>query len=225
MRVAPSARGRGVGEAIVEAAFDWAADRGATVMRNLVFSWNGAGLAHSRATGFEPVTEFRWAHPEPADDAEPSLSVAGSPGVAWRCWQSSRANRRLRGLGLALDEAWAVVELTRGLLERAADETTVLAVQDADGTRGATYRARTVEREAEDGTAETWAEYGVACWSGSEACRALFDAVAADAAAVGADRTRVLVPETARHVSDAALARADIAEHGDFLLAKDLTTR
>lgn len=225
MRVDPDARGAGVGVALTHAAFDWAADRGAAVMRNLVFAWNTAGLGLSRAAGFEPVTEFRWAHPEPDPDADPSLAVRDDFDAAWTCWQSSRAARRLRGLGLDLEETWAVVELTRDLLGRADEETRVLALQDEDGTQAATYRTRTVEREREGGGTETWAEYGAGCWTDADACRALFDAVGADAAAVGADRTRVVVPETARHVSDAALARADLSDHGDFVTAADLTVR
>ncbi|MFB6170919.1 MAG: N-acetyltransferase family protein [Haloarculaceae archaeon] len=225
MRVAGDARNQGVGAALTGAAFDWAAAQGATVMRNLVFSWNGAGLGLSRAAGFEPVTEFRWAFPRPSSGAEPALSVSDDPDAAWTCWQASRAARRLRGLGLDLDETWAVREVTRDLLARAADETRVLALQDDGGTRAATYRVRTVERETEDGERETWAEYGLGCWTDADACRALFDAVATDAAALGADRTRIVVPESARHVSDAALARADISDHSDFVTAADLTAR
>jgi hypothetical protein len=51
----------------------------------------------------------------------------------------------------------------------------------------------------------------------------LRDAIAADAAEIGADRTRVLIPETVRFVSDGASLRANIAEEPDFLLAADLT--
>lgn len=217
--------GAGVGRALTRAAFDWAADRGATVVRNLVFAGNAAGLGLSRTAGFEPVTEFRWVRPGPDPDAAPSLAVREDPDAAWTCWQSSRAARRLRGLGLDLDETWAVVELTRDLLWRADEETRVLALQDGDGTRAATYRTRVAERDREDGGTETWAEYGAACWTDADACRALFDAVAADAAALGADRTRVVVPETARHVSDAALARAGLSDHADFVTAADLTAR
>lgn len=225
MRVDPDVRGAGVGEALTHAAFDWAVERGATVMRNLVFSWNDAGLGLSRAAGFEPVTEFRWAHPRPGPAADPSLAIREDPAAAWTCWQSSRAARLLYGLGLDLEETWAVVELTRDLLVRAGEETRVLALGDEAGTRAMTYRTRIVERETEGGETETWAEYGIGCWTDADACRALFAAIAADAAELGADRTRIVVPETARHVSDAALARAGLSEHGDFVMAADLTAR
>lgn len=101
----------------------------------------------------------------------------------------------------------------------------MLALQDEAGTRATTYRTRTVERETEAGGTETWAEYGAGCWTDADACRALFAAIAADAAALGADRTRVVVPETARHVSDAALVRTDLSDYGDFVTAADLTAR
>jgi hypothetical protein len=85
------------------------------------------------------------------------------------------------------------------------------------------YRTRTVERETDDDVAETWAEYGVAAWTDHEALSELAAAVAADAAAAGADHARVLVPETPRHVSDAAYARVPFADDPDFVLARDLT--
>ena len=43
------------------------------------------------------------------------------------------------------------------------------------------------------------------------------------AAAAGADRARVLVPETPRHVSDAARARVPFVDEPDFVLERDLT--
>ena len=48
-------------------------------------------------------------------------------------------------------------------------------------------------------------------------------AIARDAAAAGADRARVLVPETPRHVSDAARARVPFVDEPDFVLERDLT--
>ena len=69
IRVDPAARGHGVGTALSEAVLDWARGRGATVCRNMVFSWNVMGLGQSRAVGFDPATEFRFAEPEPDPDA------------------------------------------------------------------------------------------------------------------------------------------------------------
>jgi hypothetical protein len=89
------------------------------------------------------------------------------------------------------------------------------------------YRSRTYERpdEDEDDDPERWAEYGAAGWADVDSARSLFGAIAADAASVGADRTRVLIPETVWHVSDAAYARVEVSEEPDFVLAADLTDR
>jgi GNAT superfamily N-acetyltransferase len=223
MRVAPDARGLGLARRLTEAVFDWAADRGATVCRNLVFSWNVQGLGTSRGIGFEPVAEFRWVHPEPDAEAasDTDHTVTDDADAAWSCWERSDANRALRGLALAPDESWAVRELTHDDLRRLADETAVYAVQeDGDGTVGMAYRAR--DYEPGDG-GERVAEYGVAAWADLPAARALFAAISRDAAAVGADRTRVLIPETARAVSDAAYAGVELGEEPDFVLEADLT--
>lgn len=118
-----------------------------------------------------------------------------------------------------------MVELIRDRLWRVDEETRVLALQNGSGTQAATYRTRVVEGDRDDGGTEMVAEYGAGCWTDADACRALFDAVAADAATLGVDRTQVVVPETARHVSDAALAHAELSDHSDFDSAGDLTTR
>ncbi|MDL5362696.1 GNAT family N-acetyltransferase [Halalkalicoccus sp. NIPERK01] len=221
MRVNPEFRGADVSKRLSYGAFDWARERGALVARNMVFSWNAVGLGQSRSVGFDPVTEFRWAHPEPNPDAEPVLETVADPAAAWRAWAEGDAREHLRGLALDADESWAVRELTRADLERAAEESSVLAVRD-DGLRGMAYRSRTYEREQE-GETERWAEYGVGSWEDLPAARALFAAIARDAAAVGADRTRVLIPETPRAVSDAAYARVGVADEPDFVLGADLT--
>lgn len=228
IRVDPTHRGAGVGRRLTEAVFDWAAGEGATVCRNLVFSWNAAGLGTSRGLGFEPATEFRWVHPGPDPDAgretatDADYRVTDRPDAAWSYWMRSGARDALRGLSLSLDESWAVQELTRDRLRRASEETRLLAVRDEGGTRGLAYRARSHEPEA-DG--DRWAEYGLAAWDDLPSARALFDAIARDAAAVGADRTRVLVPETPRHVSDAAYAGVELGSEPDFVLEADLSGR
>jgi GNAT superfamily N-acetyltransferase len=235
LRVNPEFRGRGVSVAITEDLFEWARERGATVARNMVFSWNVAGLGQSRSTGYDPATEFRWAHPEPDSDAGPDADASASgfdvtsdPRVAWRFWTASETHDRLQGLALDSEETWALSQLTLGDLRDAADDGGLFVVQD-EGTRGFAHRIREYERETgsggEDGTDETeqWVEYGVGAWEDAESADALLGTVARDAAERGADRTRVLIPEHVRHVSDAALCRVAISEEPDFVLAADLT--
>nr|WP_304446662.1 GNAT family N-acetyltransferase [Halomarina sp. PSRA2] len=224
MRVNPAFRGEGVSLALTRAVFDWAAGAGATVCRNMVFSWNVAGLGQSRAAGFAPETEFRWAHPTPDADATPAHDVVADPAAAWSYWTDSPAREHLHGLGLDTGESWALSEVTRERLRAAADEDGLFVVQD-EGTRAMAYRTRTYERPDDEGGSERWAEYGVGAWDAYEHAESLFAGVARDAARLDADRTRVLVPETARVVSDAAYARAGISDEPDFVLAADLTGR
>jgi GNAT superfamily N-acetyltransferase len=225
MRTNPDYRGQGVSVAINVGMFDWARERGATVARNMVFSWNTAGLGASRGIGFEPATEFRWANPEPDPDAAAGddYEVVADPGAAWTYWSGSDARDHLRGLALSTAESWAVDTLTRDTLEWAADETALIAVRNEGGTVGMAFRTRDYEREGDDGETTRHAEYGVGAWEDAHAARALFSAVARDAADIGADETRVLIPETARHVSDVSYVRADISEDPDFVMEVDLT--
>jgi GNAT superfamily N-acetyltransferase len=220
MRVNPDYRGEGVSTQLNDALFGWARERGATVVRNMVFSWNAAGLGGSRAVGFAPLCEFRWAHPDPDPDATlpKPYTLTADADAAWSFWRRSDAQSALAGLALDADESWAMAELTREELHRAADETKVFAIsREDDGTQAMAHRVRDYERET-DGETERWAEYGVGAWTDLGAARALFRAISADAATVGADRTRVLVPETPRHVSDAAAAHVEVGENPDFVL-------
>lgn len=221
MRVDPGVRSQGVGRQLTEASFRWARERGAVVARNLVFSWNAEALGLSRAAGFSPVTEFRWAYPEPDATVTPEATVFTDPNAGWAFWSESQANAVLHGLALDLDEAWALAQLTRARLARAADETSLLVVGDGR-TRGVTFRNRQFERDTEAGT-ERWAEYGVTAWRDPAAATALLAAISRDAGRLGADRARVLVPETARAVTDAAAARVDLSDGPDVVLAADLT--
>ena len=238
IRVDPAARGRGVGTALATAALEWARERGATVCRNMVFSWNVMGLGQSRAVGFEPATEFRFAEPEPDAGAltarsdspphAPSRIGDPDPNAAWACWTDSDARDHLRGLALDPDEPWACSELTRDRLAAAAADDRLIAVGD-DGVAGFAVRARTAERPGGDGgdadsdDPERIAEYGVAAWRDVDAAGALYAAVATDAAAVDADATRVLIPETAEHVSDTGASRVAVAAEPDFVMRADLT--
>ena len=229
MRVAPDRRGEGVAVELSRAAFEWAGDRGAAVARCMVFAWNAAGLGAARAAGFDPATEFRWAHPVPATGGATNGSTSDvDPDQVWTFWRDCEACDHLDGLALDPAEPWALSTLTRERLVDAATDGRLLAVSDDSGdVRGFTVRVRVTEYPSDDGDTEPerWAEYAVAAWSDAAAAGAVLGAVARDAAAVGADRTRVLIPEAARAVSDVALARVGMADSPDFVLAADLTER
>lgn len=222
MRVNPDYRGRNLSPELSRAAFGWARDRGAVVCRNMVFSWNVAGLGQSRSVGFDPATEFRWLQPEPDADAEPALDVVADTDAAWAYWSRSDAREHLRGLAMDDEESWACSELTRADLRDAADRDGLFAVVDG-GTRAMSALAYTYERENEEGVEETWGVYHVAAWDDTEALDALTDAVARDAADRGIDATRILIPEGVRWVSDAAATRTPVSDEPDFVLAADLT--
>ncbi|WP_306056157.1 GNAT family N-acetyltransferase [Natronococcus wangiae] len=222
MRINPDYQRQGLSGRLNEACFDWARERGATVGRIMIFSWNAASLGAARKGGFEPATEFRFAHPEPDSGVAGPDAVSSDPATAWRYWTHSDAREHLNGLGFAPEETWAVRELTRDDFAAFADETAVFAVERENGTAAASYRVRTYDRENDDGGTVTWAEYGVGAWDDVDAARSLLAAIARDAAAVGADRTRVLIPETAAYVSDASYAGAEISEEPDFAFGIDL---
>lgn len=222
MRVHPEYRGQEIGTSLTNAAFRWAHNQGATVARNIVFSWNTGGLALSRTVGFQPVTEFRWVYPDLSTDQSVAASIEGDPDSAWAYWARSDTKPSLRGLCLDRDETWALSELTREDLAWAADETSLLVLQD-NGTRGMTYRTRVVERDTTNGP-ESLAEYGVAAWPDLDAARSLFTAISRDAAQLNVDRVRVLIPETTQYVSDATAAGCEIADGPDFVFEADLTT-
>ncbi|WP_247731297.1 GNAT family N-acetyltransferase [Halovivax limisalsi] len=223
MRVNPDYQRQGISRRLNEACFDWAAARGATVGRLMTFSWNVAALGAARAGGFGPETEFRFARPEPDPDADGPHAVSADPDAAWRFWTASDARTHLRGLAMDPEESWAARELTRADLETLADETAVFAVEGEGGVSGMAYRSRAYDRETDDGETVRWAEYGVGAWADVPAAKSLLAAVARDAAAIGADETRVLIPETARAVSDASYAGADLSDEPDFVLGIDLT--
>lgn len=222
MRINPDYRGRGLSPKLSEAMFRWTRDRGAAVCRNMVFSWNVAGLGQSRAVGFEPTTEFRWAQPDPDPDATPTLDVTADPAAAWAWWSASDARTHLRGLAMDANESWAVSELRRERLREAADDDRLFVANDG-GTRGFSYRAYDYEREADGGETEAWGVYGVGAWETTDAARAVLRAVARDAGERGYDNTRVLIPEGAGPVSDVAAARTSVSDEPDFVMRADLT--
>ncbi len=221
MRVAPTHRGQGIADRLSRTALAWAREQGATVCRNMVFSWNVAGLGHSRDVGFDPGTEFRYAMPEPDADAEPSMDVVADPAAAWSFWTDSDARTVLSGLALDFGESWAASELRRGDLRRAADEDALFVVQDG-GTCGLSLRARTSEWEIDEGVRKR-ATYAVGAWNSPAASEAVMAAVARDAAEIDADVVRVFVPEGVRWVSDLAAVRCPISDEPDFVMQADLT--
>ncbi|MBS3760677.1 GNAT family N-acetyltransferase [Halodesulfurarchaeum sp.] len=219
LRVDPAHRNKGVGETLIHAAFDWAKSAGATVGRAMVFSWNVMGLGLTRAAGFEPGVEFRWAHPEP-DSTGVETTAGTAPRRAWSFWQQSGEREAVGGLGLDSEVPWALSELTVSDFEATAQTETVLTVE-RDRVVAMAPRTRVSDRGPGEET--TWAEYGVAAWADLAAAGDLMAAIAADAASVGADKTRVLVPETARAVTDVAAHRVELAEEPDFVVRVDLT--
>ncbi|KAB1198531.1 MULTISPECIES: GNAT family N-acetyltransferase [Haloferax] len=222
MRVAPEYREQGIATHLTHALFDWAREQGARRVRNMIFSWNVPSLANSRHVGFDPGMEFRWATPTPDADADPALAVTDDADAAWALWTESEMRTALSGLALDPTESWAVSELTRSKLHDSAADDRLFVVSD-DRVSGFTYRNRTYSREVEDEGEVTWAEYAVAAWEDTDACRALVDVIRRDAASVDADRTRVLVPEGVEWISDVSVARSDVAEQPTFVMEADLS--
>lgn len=228
IRVNPDHRERGLAKRLSDATFSFAREAGASVVRNMVFSWNVASLGLTRDAGYDPGIEFRWMNPRPDAEAESDLRVETGADAdfdaAWSFWTGSEMRTDLKGLVLDPSETWALSELTRRRLRDAAEEGRLFVVRSG-GTRGFAYRNRTYDREGDDGETTTWAEYAVGAWArdDEDAARAVVAAVSRDAASVDADRTRVLVPEGPRWVTDAAVSRADVAEQPTFVMEADLT--
>jgi len=220
MRVHPDYRRSGHGRALMESLFEWCHERGASVVRNMVFGWNAAGMGQSRAVDFEPVAACRWARPDPAADGpRPNGDFETVDDVigAWRFWTHSAARTALSGLALDTDEAWALAELSRDRLWTIAAAGRVFTVA-TDRTRGVAARIGT--RENERGTV---VDYAVGAWADTDAAVALFDAIRTDAAEVGADATRVWFPDAPQFTSDVAVARAQPSDDTVLVFAADLT--
>jgi GNAT superfamily N-acetyltransferase len=124
-RVHPGFRRRGVGSAIADALQDWAARRGAKVVRLVVEDWNDAARGQVVSLGFRPVSGWIFAtrgvgenspvpegnggkrlvapegiRPAPSAEAEPAL-------LAWASGPLDRAARGLHPVG------WTWRRLTR----------------------------------------------------------------------------------------------------------------
>jgi GNAT superfamily N-acetyltransferase len=220
LRVDPEHRNEGVGEALVHTAFEWAQEAGATVGRAMVFSWNVMGLGLTRAAGFEPGVEFRFAHPVPDSTAEVAGSVSDAPDRAWSFWHASAHRDRLQGLCLDQEVPWSLSELTRGDLRQIAASESLVTIE-RDRVVAMAPRIRVTDRGPAEDT--IWAEYGAAAWRDEAAAGDLMAAIARDAAAAGADRTRVLIPETPAAVTAVAANRFELAEEPHFIVRVDLT--
>lgn len=214
MRIHPDYRGKGISRALTYEGWDWAAERGAVVARNMVFGWNERALGAAQAVGFEPTCAFRWVHAPP--EAGATQSDPHGPGAVWQYWQGCSAREALAGLAIDPDETWALSLLRRDVLATAADEGRLLTV-GADRLDGFAVRNRTFSRNG-----EPWVEYSLAAWRDRSTAISLLDAIRADAAAVGATETRVPVPETAEGLSHAAAAGARLADTVDIVLSADL---
>ncbi|GAB3019045.1 GNAT family N-acetyltransferase [Natronobiforma cellulositropha] len=219
MRVHPDARRQGVSARLNETCFAWARERGARVGRVMIFSWNPASMAAARANGFDPVTVCRFAQPTPDADASgpAGYTVSSDADAAWECWLESDARGALAGLALAPESPWSLRELTRTDLTKAG----VLTVERDGETRAMAWRVRETERE-DDGESTTTVEYGAAAWTDEESARALFAAIARDAADRGGDEIRVLLPETATALVDAAYGGCELAEEAMVVLENPL---
>lgn len=216
LRVREDARGQGVAQRIVADLFAWAAEQGALVVRSMVFSWNQAGMGAARSMGFEPTTAFRFASPIPRTGALPDTVVRDAC-TAWHAWTTSDARSALAGLCLDDEESWAMRELHRADLQ---DEC-ALAVVD-DGLAGMALRGRCYEARSSDH--DRVQEYAASAWRDATAAETLFQAIAVDAASVGADATRVVVPEEPTFVADVGAQGIEISTEPHFVFAADLTS-
>jgi ribosomal protein S18 acetylase RimI-like enzyme len=58
MMISSAFRGRGIGRALLEAAFEWARDHGVTTLSLLVFPHNARAVALYRSAGFEEIERY-----------------------------------------------------------------------------------------------------------------------------------------------------------------------
>lgn len=216
LRVHPDARGHGIAMRIVDGLFEWAADRGAIVVRNMVFSWNNAGMGASRAMGFEPVTAFRYGQPEPRPGTLPD-GVVRDADAAWYAWTTSDARNVMAGLCLDDEESWAMREL------RSADlrDDRALAVID-DGIAGMALRGRSYEASWADEPHQIQ-EYAATAWRDPAAAQTVLEAIAVDAAEAGADATRVVVPERPTLVTDVGATGTEIGAEPHLVFSAELS--
>ena len=131
-RVHPEYRRQGIGKRLNDALCDWAARRGALVMRLAVEDWNEPARGQVDQLGYRPVSDWVMAErelgeatPDPGGDGgrrvsppehiQPAPSSEAEPAyLAWARSETARAARELYPVG------WSWRRLTKGDLEAAA---------------------------------------------------------------------------------------------------------
>lgn len=211
LRVHPDVQGEGVASRLFDMLDSWAADGGATVVRCWVYSWNDAGMGLMRSLGFDAVTSFRWARPEPVAGPIPA-SVSRDPAHAWAIWNESEARAMFDGLSLDRTEQWALSTCTRQDIE--ADEP--LSISEGEA-KAMTYVARAAEH---NGSVQL--VYATAAWNRLSASRTLFRAINAHGASRGADEIRVPIPEQPQRIADVAASRIPIDTESHFVFERQL---
>ncbi len=222
LRVAGGQRGRGVGRRLIDAVVDWAARRDAGICRTLVFSWNAAGLGVATTAGFEPAMAFRWAMPAVGTSASAPNErvVAPSASAVAKCFDRTPMAAELAGLTLDWNERWALSRLGSDPLAAASGQTERIGIEDptTGELTACSVRIRTCEETNAAGQSERLAEYALTGWHTERAVGPLFEAIGSDAASVGADSARVLLPEKAERLAAAAAARVELSEYHHYVL-------
>lgn len=222
LRVAGGQRGQGVGRRLIDAVLDWAAQRDAGVCRTLVFSWNAAGLGVATTAGFEPAMAFRWAMPAVGTSASAPNErvVAPSASAVAECFETSPMAAELAGLTLDWNERWALSKLGNQALAAAGGQTDRIGIEDptTGELTACSVRVRTCEETNAAGKSERLAEYALTGWHAERAVGPLFEAIGSDAASVGADSARVLVPEAAERLAAAAAGRVGLSEYHHYVM-------
>jgi len=222
LRVAGGQRGRGVGRRLIDAVVDRAARRDAGICRTLVFSWNAAGLGVATTAGFEPAMAFRWAMPAVGTSASAPNErvVAPSASAVAKCFDRTPMAAELAGLTLDWNERWALSRLGSDPLAAASGQTERIGIEDptTGELTACSVRIRTCEETNAAGQSERLAEYALTGWHAEWAVAPLFEAIGSDAASVGADSARVLLPEKAERLAAAAAARVELSEYHHYVM-------
>ncbi|MBU1493364.1 MAG: GNAT family N-acetyltransferase [Actinobacteria bacterium] len=192
-RIHPDHRRTGIGTALAEHLGAWAADRGALVIRSMIEAWNEPARAQSRRLGYREIG--RWLRAgrgvgenSPVPEGNGGRRVIAAEGVrpahsseavaammSWSGGELERASRGLLPIGV-----WKMRRLVPADLEEAARRKALLS-----GRPG--WAIGEVDDDA----------YEVAWISTEEAdISAMLRALVDQAAAVGAEEIRVMLPDT-----------------------------